>query len=180
MEDILDRLSAAEALEVLRRLCAADSKLRERILSEAKKVLSSVNADEIAAEVYDGLGGIDVEELWDRSGASRDGYQSPEDMAMQMVEEELEPYVDKMRQYQEMGMSRQARGYCMGILKGVYDFNHKSTSEFKNWATDMPEECFGSLLDDWRRGCSQKGDFDEMDKFISDQCPDWAKWALKK
>ena len=35
----------------------------------------------------------------------------------------------------ETGMTPQTKQYCMGVLKGIYDFEHKSKSEFKDWAT---------------------------------------------
>lgn len=41
-------------------------------------------------------------------------------MAVEMVEEALKPYEDKVRQYQEMSMPDEAKLYCMGLLKGIY------------------------------------------------------------
>ena len=178
MKTALDNISPEEALEVLKRLCASDARLRARILSEAKKLLSGVDTNEIAQAVYDQLNAIDVHDLWDRSGSKHDGYSSPEEMATEMFEEVIQPHQDKMKRHLETGMTRQARQYCMGVLKGIYNFEHKSKSEFKDWATDLPAECFGDLLDNWRRACP-RGDIEEMNRFITEQCPEYAQWAIK-
>jgi hypothetical protein len=36
--------------------------------------LASVDAEQAALDLYDDLDALDVEEVWDRSGATRDGY----------------------------------------------------------------------------------------------------------
>jgi len=43
--------------------------------------------------LYQALDGIEVEDLWDRAGPSRYGYTSPEDMAAEMIDEELNPFI---------------------------------------------------------------------------------------
>ncbi len=179
MKNFLDEISPNDALQVLRKLCDVDPDLRQRIQCEALKLLSNGDADKIADEVYCELDGIDVEELWDRSGPSRHGYSSPEEMAVEMLEELLQRYIDRVKKYHEIGMAQQSREYCMGVLQGIYEFDHRSKSQFKEWAMDVPSECFGALLSDWRRGCSQKDDLVKMNKFISKNCPEWARWAVK-
>jgi hypothetical protein len=173
MTSILDNISGDDALRVLRSLCASDSEIRKRITSEVEKLLSEVDRDDVADQVSSDLDAIDVQELWDRSGPKRHGYSSPEDMAVEMVEEALKPYEDKVKQYREIGMLEQSKQYCMGVLKGIYRFDQESKSEFKDWATDIPEHCFGGLLDEWRRACTRKHDVQEMNDFISRECPKW-------
>jgi hypothetical protein len=65
----------------------------------------------------------------------------------------------------------------MGILKGIYQYEEDSESEFKDWATDVPGECFGYLFDEWKKRCNNIKDKKEMKNFISDACPNWAEWA---
>jgi hypothetical protein len=66
---------------------------------------------------------------------------------------------------------------AMGILKGIYQYEEDSKSEFKDWATDVPGECFGYLFDEWKKRCNNIKDKKEMKNFISDACPNWAEWA---
>lgn len=118
---------------------------------------------------------IDVEELWDRSGASRHGHSSPDEMAAEMVEETLNPYEEKIREYGKIGMAEQSMRYCMGVLEGICRFEHESRTEFKDWAPDIPGECFGAILDEWRRSCVHKRDLEKMDAYIGRECPKWAR-----
>jgi len=172
--NLLDGLPPEEALQVLRNLSASDPGLRERIETEVKKTLDKVEPGEIAAEVCCDLELISVEELWDRSGSSRNGYSAPVDMAAEMVEEVLQPHISRVEEYRKMGMPEVSREYCMGVLQGIYLFEHESESEFKGWAEDVAAQCFESLLERWRRGCSRKADLEKMNRFIAKHCPKWA------
>ena len=175
----IDRISPEQALEILRRLARNDSKIKKRIEKEAEEILKDVDVEEICGEVYSALDGIDVEELWERSGPSRHGYSGPEDMAVEMMEEELEPFSSEVLKYLEMGMANEAMLYCMGVLKGIYQYEQESKSEFKDWAADIPGECFGDLLLEWKKRSGDPTDLKKMGEFIERECSKWAKWALK-
>ncbi|MBA7518348.1 hypothetical protein ES705_10418 [subsurface metagenome] len=172
---IIDKISGEEALTILRQLAKNDPKIGKQIEKEAEKLLKKVDLEEICEDVYSVLDGIDVEELWDRSGASRYGYSSPEDMAMEMMEEELEPYNKEVVKYLELGMAKEAKLYCMGVLKGIYQYEQESKSEFKDWAADVAGECFGYLLEEWKKRINNKDDLIEIDKFLEKECSKWAK-----
>jgi len=175
----MDRVSPEQALEILRRLARSDPKIKKRIEKEAEEILKDIDVEGICEEVYSALDGIDVEELWERSGASRHGYSAPQDMAVEMMEEELEPFNNEVLKYLEMGMANEAKLYCMGILKGIYQYEQESKSEFKDWAADIPGECFGDLLLEWKKRSGDESDLKKMGEFIERECSKWAKWALK-
>jgi hypothetical protein len=176
---IWDKLSPQNALDILRRLAEKDRNIAQRIEAEAKDFFKTIDLEKICEQVYSALGGIEVEELWDRSGPRRDGYSSPEEMAVEMTEEVLEPYNKKVGEYLELGMVRVAKFYCMGVLKGIYKYTHESKSEFKNWAEDVPEEYVGYLLEGWKKKTKNKNDIKEMRMFIEKECQNWAEWALR-
>lgn len=180
MKDILARISPDEALRVLTRLAASDSGIRDRIIAEAEELLKTIDIDEVTEEVFSQLDSIEVEELWDRAGPSRNGYTSAEDMAVQMIEEVLYPFDEQVTKYLELDMAEQAKQYCMGVLKGLCQYDLESKSEFKDWATDIAPECFGFLLDKWRKKTPRKKHIKEMHNFISEQCPKWSEWAVKR
>ena len=175
----IDRISPDQALEILRRLTRSDPKINKRIEQEAEQILKDIDVEGICEDVHSALDGIDVEELWDRSGSSRHGYSSPEDMAAEMMEEELEPFNQEVLKYFEMGMTKEAKLYCMGILKGIYRYEQESRTEFKDWATDIPGECFGDLLLEWKKRSGDQSDLKKMGEFIERECSKWAKWVLK-
>lgn len=176
---MIDRISPEQALEILRRLARNSPTIKKQIENEAEKVLKKIDVEDICEEVFSTLNGIDVEALWDRSGPSRHGYSGPEDMAAEMMEEELEPFYKEVFKYFEMGMAHEAKLYCIGVLKGIYQYEQDSRSEFKDWAADMPGECFGYLLLEWKKRAANANDLKEMGEFIEKECQKWAKWALK-
>ena len=85
----------------------------------------------------------------------------------------IEPYTDELRRYHDRSMIAQAKLYCMGILKGIYLFEKDSTSEYKDWAVDAPEDFFSRILKDWKEACRNKNNLKQMDHFIEQECPEW-------
>lgn len=176
---ILDNISAEEALIILKRLAKNDPTFAKRIEKEADLILSLFEMEDVCEDVYSVLDGIDVHELWDRSGASRYGYTSPEEMAIEMIESELEPYKEDIFRFINLKKTKEARVYCMGVLKGIYKYSKESTSEFKDWSIDCPEEYFGYLLEEWKERIGIKDEITIMNDFINMQCIEWSKWAIK-
>jgi len=159
IRNIFAEISADDAFAILSRLAKEDPKIANRIEQIAMDYLSDVNSEDIASQVYFDLDSIKVEELWDRSGRTRNGYVEPDEMAFQMFEEALEPFLDEMKKYQNLSMFAEAKDYCIGILKGICRFEKDSLSEYKDWAVDAPADFFEQVLDDWKKG--QKGVTDE-------------------
>jgi hypothetical protein len=177
--DIFDKISRKEALEILRQITKTDKNLKKKIIELVKDLLRDVDVDEICEAVFDALDGIDVHELWDRAGPKTDGYTSPEEMSVEMFEEALEPFVQEMQRLLDLKMHQEAKLYCMGILKGIYQYEEDSGSEFKDWASEVPGESFGNILGEWGENGNKK-DKKEMKNFIKKECPAWSEWAVNQ
>jgi hypothetical protein len=175
--DIFNKISPDEALEILKQIAKTDKKLKTRIIELAEDLLRNVDVEAVSDDVFGALDGIDVHELWDRAGPRTDGYTSPEDMAVEMLEEALEPFLQELYRLFDLKMHQESKFYCMGILNGIYQYEEDSGSEFKDWATDVPGECFGYLLGEWKKRCNNIKDKKEMKNFISDECSNWSEWA---
>lgn len=160
-------------MTILKQLLITDPKIAELIEKEAEKLLKTIDLEMVCEEVYSDLDFLDVEDLWDRSGPSRDGYMSPEEMAFEMVENELEPYKNQVMKYFDLGMTKEAKKYCMGVLKGIYRWEKESKSEFKDWAADVAGECFDFLLEEWQKKTTDENNIVEMDKFLKKECSQW-------
>ena len=179
MHDVIKKLTPEQALEVVARLTDKESGIRETVLAEARNVLSEVNLDDIAENVYFVLDSIDVHDCWVRAGSSRDGYTSPEEAAVELMEEELQPYFDQAKRYHELGMREQETAYCKGVVLGIYRYQYESKSEFREWAADIPVECAGALLNEWRERGQDSISAGAMDDFIQDRCPNWARYLIR-
>ena len=177
--DIFDKISPNEALTILRQITKTDKNLKKKIIELAEDLFRDVDVDEICEAVFDALDGIDVHELWDRAGPKTDGYTSPEDMSVEMFEEALEPFVQEMQRLLDLKMHQEAKLYCMGILKGIYQYEEDSGSEFKDWSSDVPGESFGYILREWGKKGNIK-DIKEMKNFIKKECSVWSEWAINQ
>lgn len=180
MHDVIKKLTADQALEVVMRLSDKGGKIREAVLTEARKVLSEVDLDETADEVFFVLDSIDVQDCWNRAGRSRDGYTSPDEAAVELMEEELQPFFEQAGRYHELGMIEEEATYCMGVILGIYRYEHESKSEFKQWSVDIPIECAGHLLGEWRHRGRGPASTEAMEEFIEQRCPKWARYLLRR
>ena len=179
MNDMIGKLTAEQALEVLKRLSEKEGEIGDAVLTEAMKILSEIDLDGTADSVFFVLDSIDVQDCWDRSGKTRHGYTSPDEAAVEIMEEELQPFYDQVERYHGLGMPEQETTYCMGVILGIYRYEQESNSEFKEWAVDIPIECAGDLLDEWRKRNRVKATAKAMDEFIQSRCPKWAKYLTR-
>jgi hypothetical protein len=172
---IIDQITPGQAVSVLRNLWHAYPDFRVRIEAEIKNALTIVDYNEVAGDVESSLDFLDEEELYDRSGPSRTGYHDPGEMAIIMVEEVLAPYQDQLRRYCEMGLHREAKELCKGVLKGLYEYARNSSTPFSQYAMDAPAEMFGWILDEWKKKNRNKADQAEMKEFLEKECREWSK-----
>jgi hypothetical protein len=133
----------------------------------------------VAQNVQMELEFLDVEDIWDRSGAKRDGYVDPGDAAREMFEEALKPFRDDVDKFKQLSMLEEADLTCQGILKGIYDFDKESSTEYKQWAVDAPSEYFRIILGDWKKLYERRRPLARMREFLQTHCPDWADCAMK-
>ena len=171
--DIFDAISSDDAFDILRLLAREDREIAKRIEQIAIEYLEDVDIEDIAFEVYFALDGIEVEEVWDRSGNTRDGYVDPTEMAWQIFEEVLAPFRDEVTKYQRLSMYDEAKNCCSGILGGIYKFEKESPSEYKDWAVDAPREYFEQVLKEWKSGQSSPEDVAEVEDFIKKNFAGW-------
>jgi len=180
MTDVIGKLTAEQALEIVERLCRKGGDIRDAIVAEAMNLLTQFSLDGTAGEVFDALDLIDAQDCLDQTGSLRDGYTSPDEAAVDIIEEELQPFFDQVERYHELGMREQEATYCMAVILGVYRFEHESKSEFKKLAADVPAECAGNLMEDWRGRNPKQAGIAAMHAFIRERCPKWASWLREE
>jgi hypothetical protein len=76
-------------------------------------------------------------------------------------------------------MTLEAKYLCMGLMQGLYEFEHESKSQFKDWATDLPIAYAESALEKWRAGKPKPSAITEMRNFIEENLFHWES-ALKR
>ncbi len=170
----VEDLDPRETQEVLRRLWNRGGKVGEAVLREIEQYLRSVEVEEVAERVFSDLDLLTREDLWDRSGKTSRGYNHPADVAWEMVEEVIRPYLGEVDRYWRSGMREEAFRCCLGLLIGVYDFQMESDSSFKEWAQDDPHQAFCWVRDEWTRKVRDQGLTDQLESQLSERCPEWA------
>jgi hypothetical protein len=172
----IDHLSPGDALAILKILAREDDRLAAHVAEVATSYLSSVDPEEIAHVLYEDLDALEVEEVWDRAGPTRHGYVEPQDASSEMVKQVIEPFMQEMRRYAQMGLHAQAKQACIGLLLGLYRFEHESTNEFKDWSVGEPAEFARKVIDQWKSGSPSLADVGEVRQFIKDQLSGWITW----
>ena len=71
--EILESITGSDALSILNILAQRDEQIKTTIEKTAVEILSTIDVDEIAAEVQMELEFLQVEDVWARAGATRDG-----------------------------------------------------------------------------------------------------------
>lgn len=170
---IIDGLDPNDALAILKRLAKEDADLAQRIEQIGLEYLSGVDVEDVADQVYFELDTIPVEEVWDRSGSTREGYIEPTEMAYEMFEEALEPFMHELKKYQQLSMRPEAKRYCMGILKGIYRSEKESESEYKEWAVDAPFHYSARVLDEWKKSSKDPDAIGEVEEFVRRELSGW-------
>lgn len=176
-KDVLKSISVEEASTVLHQLVATSPAIRKKAEEIALTLLADVDVEDVADEVLWELESLVVEDVWDQSGSTRDGYVDPGDYAWQMFEDVLAPFLEQLRKCQKLSMNDQAKLYCMGILEGIHRFETDSTTEYKDWAVDAPGEYFVRIYNEWKKEAKRKKDITEVKSFIRDLNPEKAKYC---
>jgi hypothetical protein len=170
---VIESLSCEDALAVLKRLAAEDEQLAQRIVELTKAHLEQVEPEGVGFELYDELCMLEIEDAWDRAGPSRHGYVEPWEVAYEMIEGVLEPFLEELKKYQSLGMYAEANQFCMGLLLGLYKFQYECKSQFRDWTPDAGIEFADSVLDAWKEGIGSREDFTAVRAFIEEELCGW-------
>ena len=171
----VDDLRPVEAIEVLRRLSRRSDAVGDAVRQEILTEVLGFDPEEVSEEVLTDLELLTVEELWDRSGRTLQGYVDPQEESWVMIEEVLRPHVARIRQYQNWERANEAREYCFAVLAGLYAFGREATSEFKEHAQDDPQMAYGWVKDSWREGVKKITLLDDFSAEVEARFPEWEK-----
>ena len=169
-QEAIDEIISDHSISILNRLSREDEDLKKKIEEIALEYMTEVDEEDVADELFDDLDSIPVEDVWHNSGGTAYGYVDPYDLAWEMFEEKVEPYLEEARKYHGLSMFSDMDSYYMGILKGLYQFEKESNSEYKDWAVDAPGDNFKTIKEEWMKKCT---DQKEVEKRVKKNFPDW-------
>lgn len=151
-----DSLDLTRRYRILSGLIRQYPEIAARAEELAEEILLDVDTEDIAGSLTDELDGPDIEEVWDRSGRTRDGYVDPSERAYEMPEEIIDPYIDEMMDYLKQDMKDQSRDYCAGILPGIHIFGTEYSSSLLEEAPDFCYNMSQYVREKWEKSVEDK------------------------
>ena len=152
MKRFVQRLSADEASHTLNLLLDENPDLMKRIYDCAAKVAATVDADDIADDIFSRLDNLDYDDLNGRAGRTQHGYVSPDQAAWDLFEEALTPFINEMAKNHKRALPAVAKTYCIGLVKGLQRYEKSSFSDLSDWLQDAPDEYIDTVVDEWKKG----------------------------
>ena len=178
--NVLERLSGAEAATVLNCLLRRHPELRSEAAAIAVDVLGDVSLLSVAEDVEGAVLQFDYDDLNARAGGHSWGYVEPTEAAWELLEEAVEPFLDDMKRYLELGLEEQAQELCQGILLGLYRVRRGCNNDILGWAEDFPGEAAGNVIEVWSKtGAAERPRSRQLPcSFVAEHIPEW-EWAGK-
>jgi hypothetical protein len=116
--DCLDVLTGDEAQIVLKNLLSSRPDLISDARPAANALLATVSLVDVAADVFDALQGLDLDDL--DAGPRPGGYVEPLAAAWNAVEKVATPYLHDLERRVKLRHEDQALEVCKGIVLGLY------------------------------------------------------------
>ena len=178
----LDRLTGDKAATVLRFFLERHPKLTKEVEALAKSVLGDVSIEDIADQVEDAVGALDLDDLNSRAGRHRYGYVEPSQAAVDLVEEVVMPFIEDIKRRAEAGQHAAALNTCAGVVLGLYRLRNNDNDPFLGWAVDSPDEMAGeavvTLCKTLRKAKAARGGSESTAKLpaiFRETAPEWAE-----
>jgi hypothetical protein len=149
-------------------MLATEPALVKKAYDIAMEIVGEANVDDIANDVYNELDSLDIDDLYNSSGRTRDGYVDPMDRAWEMFEEALSPFIDEMTLNQKRSLPSEAKVHCIGIIKGLQRYEKESISDLSEWLPDAPNESIITVVEEWKKGKPSDDDIADIIDMIED------------
>jgi len=174
--DLLSRITPHEAAAILRVLLERHSELHGEAEEVAKAMVTDVQVEDVAEAVEQAVLGLDLDDLNARAGRHSWGYVEPSEAAWELLEEELNPFLDDMKRHIELGFERAAVTTCQGTVLGLYRVRGKNPDQVLGWAEDFPAEMAAQAAATLARESSAKrGRGWRLSESFIAQVPDWGE-----
>jgi hypothetical protein len=176
--NVLGRLSSAEAASVLHHLLQRHPELQPEAENAATDILSQVSFLTVADDVESAVLQFDYDDLNSRAGRHSWGYVEPSEAAGELLEEAVEPFMEDMKRYLELGLEEQALELCQGILLGLYRVRDGEKNDILGWAPDFPGEAAENAFKAWSHAVAagESGSRRLPRSFVAEHIPEW-QWT---
>lgn len=142
------RLRDAEKRAILDELTAGESRVLGLAEAAAQRRLACVDEDAIAGAIADIVGGVPHDEMAAHVGRTRYGYVEPTEAAWELLQREIEPWIEDLRRRAAVGLSDAVRRLAVGVVDGLHRLEPLTTDDARllSWAPDFPGEAAQDVL----------------------------------
>lgn len=173
---VLDRLAPEEANTVLRLLLEKHPELHPEAEQIATDLMSSPSVEDIAADVFERVTGVGMDDLNERAGAHSWGYVEPSEAAIELLGESVEDVIEDMKRKVELGLAPAAEAICLGIVEGLYRARNVQSDGALGWAPDFLAEEAGYAVEELIRSCPAAAGQATLQRLIEtliSRVPEW-------
>jgi hypothetical protein len=156
MVTFLDGLKPEEAQAVLQRFLAAHPDLCAEVQRIAHSLLREISFGAVADNVEDAVRAVDFDDLRGRAGRHEGGYVEPDQAALDLFGQAVDPFFEDMKHKLKLGLEAEALEICKGIVLGLYRVRDDEGGELLRWVPEFPEESAGWAADIWRAGGDER------------------------
>ncbi len=174
--DVIEHLAPEDALAILGVLARNDKALAGRIAEIAMARWRSEDAEHVSDGVFHALDALREEEMLDRAGQTSHGYVDPHEAAGMMLDEALQPFLERLDRYRKLGLSDESLQLLQGILAGLHRFEQEAHGDFHAWVAPHMAIEAQELLDAWRACAPERTQTAKMRRFIEMHLPNWQTW----
>ena len=136
-------LTLTEKGELLDKLLTIQPELRDQVEELARLRLTVEDRDTVASDVESALNSQDIDELNNHALSPGRGYIDPGEAADEILDGELQPFLDDLARRANLGFAAAATEIATGILSGLYARAARPTRR-RCWNT--PRTTWSSVL----------------------------------
>jgi hypothetical protein len=156
-------LPESESKEVLKGLILSRRDVLKDAYDLSLKALGKVEPDSIARLIKSDIEFLDYFEIKERAG--RTSFTAISSAAYEVFDERIGPYFREMRKWIERGKPKEAKTYCIGIIRGL--MRAKGCNNLmKNFIFEAPDDYIAEAIDEWKSSDPSEEDIAEVMKEV--------------
>lgn len=170
---LVTNLTPEEAKSVLQQLLKRRPGLKKEVGDIIAKLKPAVDADEVAVWVRSELEGLEIDDVWERSGEDRYGYTAPYEAADELMGVVINSYMLEVRKFEDLQRPDDADAYLAGIIMGLNQFDNEVESPVKELADESATSFASTVLASWKKAVRNDSRVANMRERLVYDCAGW-------
>ncbi|MDR0356022.1 MAG: hypothetical protein LBJ64_09880 [Deltaproteobacteria bacterium] len=170
MFSFIKKLSPEDGFQILLDLLVDRPELLKQAYFMAKPVADG-DEEKIADDVFQRLDMLTYDEAENKAAGAKYGPYDLGDACEELFQETMEPFMDELIDRVKKGKAKEAKTFCIGIIKGLLKYSDESVSDFQNAVVDCPWDIARDAQSEWLKIKPNAKDVKEVDKLFPKDWP---------